>query len=201
MNRCPECGSTSILWDYKNGSIVCGDCGLVIDNIYDYTYRIQEQNDYYNCKPKLISDYQYITKRSRRYKNMYSRLKMLKPIISRRLKRYLIIDEKALKEYLNGLRSHVKIFKYHKEIRIPVETKIIIEKVIDKDPVLTSRTDRAKIALALIILDILNNGKPNIRKIARETFISVTHVRRLSKLIEERSHVIGLAKTILASQV
>ncbi len=201
MIRCPECGSTSILWDYKNGSVICGNCGLVIDNIYDYTHRSREQNDYYSYKPRLISDYQRITKRNRRYKNMYNRLKMLKPIISRRLKRYLVIDEKALKEYLNGLRPHVKIFKYHKEIQIPIETKIIIEKIINKDPVLTSRTDRAKIALALIILDMLNNGKPDIRKIAKETFISVTHVRRLTKLIEERNHVIGLAKTLLASQV
>ncbi len=202
MNKCPECGSTSILWDYKNGIIVCSNCGLVIDNVYDYTvYYNQDQNNHGTRKIRLISEYQYIKMKSRRYRDIHNRLKILEPLISRKLKRYLTIDEKALKEYLNGLRPHVKIFKYHKEIQASIEAKILIEKVINKDPVLTSRTDRAKIALALIILDILSNGKPDIYKIARKTSISVTHVRRLLKLLEERKHIISFAKTVLIKQV
>ena len=34
---CPECLSKdSIIWDYKNGVIVCSACGVVIDRLYDY---------------------------------------------------------------------------------------------------------------------------------------------------------------------
>ena len=34
--KCPECGSTNLIGDHERAEIVCGDCGLVIDdNIVD----------------------------------------------------------------------------------------------------------------------------------------------------------------------
>lgn len=34
ISKCPECGSTHIVQDYERGELVCGDCGLVIDDSY-----------------------------------------------------------------------------------------------------------------------------------------------------------------------
>ena len=32
-DRCPECGGTSFIYDYDTGETVCGDCGLVVQNV------------------------------------------------------------------------------------------------------------------------------------------------------------------------
>lgn len=34
--RCPYCGSRNVVWDYSTGSIVCAECGSVLDSIYEY---------------------------------------------------------------------------------------------------------------------------------------------------------------------
>ena len=33
FNRCPECGSSNIIYDYDSGEIICGDCGLVLSEL------------------------------------------------------------------------------------------------------------------------------------------------------------------------
>jgi transcription initiation factor TFIIIB Brf1 subunit/transcription initiation factor TFIIB len=32
--RCPCCGSEELVWDYKNGAVVCSSCGCIVDIIY-----------------------------------------------------------------------------------------------------------------------------------------------------------------------
>ncbi len=34
IKKCPECGSTHLIWDYKRGELVCQDCGLVVDESF-----------------------------------------------------------------------------------------------------------------------------------------------------------------------
>jgi len=37
--KCQCCGSEELVWDYKNGAVVCSSCGCVADIIYDaHTY-------------------------------------------------------------------------------------------------------------------------------------------------------------------
>ncbi|MGA1872583.1 MAG: TFIIB-type zinc ribbon-containing protein, partial [Thermoplasmatota archaeon] len=31
--KCPECGSEHIIRDYERGELVCGDCGIVINDL------------------------------------------------------------------------------------------------------------------------------------------------------------------------
>jgi len=33
--KCPNCGFDELIWDTKSGSVVCPNCGLVIDQIYE----------------------------------------------------------------------------------------------------------------------------------------------------------------------
>ena len=34
IKKCPECGSTRLIWDYERGELICQDCGLVLDDSY-----------------------------------------------------------------------------------------------------------------------------------------------------------------------
>ena len=34
--QCPYCGSRNIVWDYSKGTIICVECGSVLDSIYEY---------------------------------------------------------------------------------------------------------------------------------------------------------------------
>ncbi|MCD6110559.1 MAG: transcription initiation factor IIB [Thermoplasmata archaeon] len=34
ITSCPECGSTHLIRDYQRGELICGDCGIVIDDNY-----------------------------------------------------------------------------------------------------------------------------------------------------------------------
>ena len=33
---CPYCGSRNLVWDYSKGTVVCADCGSVLDSIYEF---------------------------------------------------------------------------------------------------------------------------------------------------------------------
>ncbi|MFP3198115.1 MAG: TFIIB-type zinc ribbon-containing protein [Sulfolobaceae archaeon] len=54
--ECPYCKSKNLVWDYKNGVIVCSSCGLVVDQIFDQSV----YNDY-NDEIENISSSKYIT--------------------------------------------------------------------------------------------------------------------------------------------
>lgn len=34
IKKCPECGFSHLVQDYKRGELVCGSCGLVISDEY-----------------------------------------------------------------------------------------------------------------------------------------------------------------------
>ncbi|WP_373279914.1 TFIIB-type zinc ribbon-containing protein [Metallosphaera hakonensis] len=34
--RCEYCGSNNLVWDQSRGIVVCGECGTVLENIYDF---------------------------------------------------------------------------------------------------------------------------------------------------------------------
>ncbi len=35
MYRCPACGSTRLAWDHRAGYVVCTQCGVIIEQIFD----------------------------------------------------------------------------------------------------------------------------------------------------------------------
>ena len=45
-NRCPECGSVSLIWNKKKGEVICRDCGLVLDDtMIDFSQEWREMED------------------------------------------------------------------------------------------------------------------------------------------------------------
>ena len=31
VKRCPECGSSNLVYDESRGEVICGDCGLLVE--------------------------------------------------------------------------------------------------------------------------------------------------------------------------
>ena len=75
--------------------------------------------------------------------------------------------------------------------------KKIIDKIINNDPILASRTERAKWAIAKILYQLSVKGKVDIKSIANDTRLSTTHIRRLTAVVRKRKESIILTKKIL----
>ncbi|BBG24456.1 TFIIB-type zinc ribbon-containing protein [Sulfuracidifex tepidarius] len=74
IDKCNFCGSNKLRWDYKNGIIVCEDCGTVIDDkIFDGTSpfletkikpsNYLEKSKERELKQRTIRSYEYINSR------------------------------------------------------------------------------------------------------------------------------------------
>ncbi|MEM1656708.1 MAG: TFIIB-type zinc ribbon-containing protein, partial [Sulfolobaceae archaeon] len=59
--KCENCGSSDLVWDRKNGNIVCSNCGLVIETIYDNTL-INTEDEYIIISPNLFNNIRKETK-------------------------------------------------------------------------------------------------------------------------------------------
>lgn len=211
--KCPECKDDNVLWDYKTGTIVCGNCGLVIDYIYELPRQRYDLGSIHSLNIRMynkaryrISEIQTIRSKIKIHHKLIHRTKEYQRIIRKLKKKSITIDEEAFKEYLEGKRGHVKLFR-HKHLaltkNIPEKIEEIIKKVIDNDPILASRTERAKIALAYIILGLLveNNDNLDLRRIAKNTSLSITHVKRLLALIRRRQHILKIAQHLLSNGI
>lgn len=199
MLICPECHSTNTIWDYKNGYIVCANCGLVLDRIYIEHIDKNIINDNKLSNRVLISNMFDERKKRHEYHKKSSRLKKIMKLLNEvKLRPYLTLDTEAVNEYLLGKRSHVKLFRYKTWTpKSDLVLKQIIEKVINKDPILASRTDRAKWAIARILVQLSIDKKIDMKRIANETKLSITHVRRLVSVVEKRRDHIELVRRIL----
>jgi hypothetical protein len=81
IKSCPYCGSRNIVIDYSTGTLVCRDCGAVIDDtIVDYSPTIHHYG--YNRRHRLVAD-----------------------------KTISIVDENRVANNYSILRLHVKLYK------------------------------------------------------------------------------------------
>lgn len=182
MFTCPECGHNIIVWSYNTGYIVCGNCGLVVDKIYDYnlTRKIKES-------PNNLSDYEIkrfkhkirkIISRYCHYEKFIKRTFKLKPGLRFSLKiaeqAYMGKQVKLVRTIISEKTEEIK----HKVLKGNGTYKLILEEF-KKYPRIASRTDRVKIALAVIVYNELKNGvKPSITSIAKEFGISIANLRK-----------------------
>jgi len=188
---CTYCYSTNIIWDYERGYVVCGDCGTVLDVIYYYSINTSQEDGKQIRKLKSIHHIQSMSK----YTSTYLRLTK---VASRH---GLIVDNEVFMRYISGSTPLVKVFK---------KPNVDISRFMDNEPIklvldlmknypkLTSRTDRAKVALAKIALDIVMNKNLNVKKLSDELGISEVHIRRLYKtLIREYNFLNDVKKLFL----
>jgi len=184
--RCPYCGSTNVVWDEERGEVVCMDCGSVIDRIYVL------RKDYEERSP--IRSYQVrgnvgVSRATKEFMKLLDNVKHNKKLRGR-----AIIDSNSFFNYINGKIGRVKIIRlstpYLLSIRRNQEVSQVL-KLINKYPRLNSRTERAKIALALIAISFIKERQVSVSEVSRVTGLSRMHVRRLIKELRTNKAFMG----------
>ncbi len=187
--KCPNCGSSNIIWDFQKGYCVCSSCGLVIEPIYEELYLINyERTRYVELKSLSVREAVY-SKKSKVYemnlRNKEALITLYEKAASRARKN-VVVDLESLKNRSGRVYHHVKDRELHELLKQDVELRKILNDFVDNDPILSSRTFRGKVAIAMIIRSIINGMYPNIEEISKITGISRTHVRRLISLVSKR---------------
>ncbi len=197
--RCPYCGSNDIVWDYVRGDVICASCGTVLERIYVTEQHANQELVQEPVKTRIHKRYGNnrrvtLTKYTSEYLKLIDKVKR-----SKRLKN-IVIDSEQLRRYVDGEGPPVKIFKRNPQnvqtlLKDP-KVRLVLE-VMLRFPRLSSRTDRAKVALALMALMLLAGRRINTREVAEKSGISAMHARRLAKALEEnREFVEELKKAI-----
>jgi|GEM_PF-897281 transcription initiation factor TFIIIB Brf1 subunit/transcription initiation factor TFIIB len=171
MTTCPECGERkNIIYDYPRGEITCASCGCVIDVINIPYIAFQEES-------KVIRS--EFSKRKKIYeKNKNSR--KIKDLLNRR-KPFLIFSDQVQKYLEHGknvkLFSHINLKIYN--VKIDEKLREIINKIINEDPYLASRTERVKIALAMYFMSLANKREERIKDISNKVGVSEVQVKTI----------------------
>ncbi len=135
-----------------------------------------------------------MSKATKEYLRLLKRIKS-----SRRLSKRAVIDTKNFMEYVDGKRGRVKTVKVGiTDVRLLTDTHVSeVLKIINKYPRLNSRTDRAKVALALIAIGIATKSRLEIRSLSRATSLSEMHIRRLRKTLSMQKAFINEVRRAL----
>ncbi|HDN75534.1 MAG TPA: TFIIB-type zinc ribbon-containing protein [Acidilobales archaeon] len=190
--KCPNCGSRALIWDYSRGDVVCTSCGYVVERIYVTSYNsltneCQEELRHSRYLKPLIKP---ITVKYLKFMKSLSKLNGVK------------LDTDAVLRYLKGEAPRVKIIK--RELNEGLLRDSLIKKVFNvmrKYPRLNSRTDRAKLAIALIALNIVKESNRRLNDVMevlqRDTKLSRVHIKRLISLIlKERNFIEDVRRVV-----
>lgn len=177
--------SGKIVWDYIRGEVICSSTGEVIDRIYDYgpirerLETIEQRNLLLKNRPKTNS----IERRYRKHLRTYIvAQKMIKD------KPWLHVDYDKLFEtgkFIHTIRSKStdQALKNVRRSGLEKKLKEMIDLIREIDPVAVSRTERAKLALAYILLNYIEkNTPPDIGETIAIFNISHTTYRRLERI-------------------
>ena len=193
--RCPYCGSTNVIWDEERGEVVCMDCGSVIDRIYV----LREDFRVEDSRPSRSRGSVRLSKTTKEFLKLLDRVKS-----SKKLKGKAVIDTTNFFDYVNGRRGRVKIIKlstpYLRNLEKDKDISVVLE-LISKFPRLKSRTDRAKVALAMLTISLVKGGSINVSEVSRVTGLSRMHVRRLVKeLSSQKAFMTEVRKNLIKFQ-
>jgi len=173
--RCPYCGSSDLIWDYQRGEVVCARCASVIERIYVNTISHSEYDTEVRQKNLRIGEpAPKLRKATKDY------LKILESIKN---KNDVVIDVNAFWEYQKTGRR-VKLLKrrLNTELLNDYAVRVAMD-VLRKYPKLSARTDRAKIAIALLAISLVKGTKLNMALLTKKVGLSKVHIKRLEKLV------------------
>ncbi|AAK40619.1 transcription initiation factor IIB family protein [Saccharolobus solfataricus] len=128
--QCPACGSNEIIWDNKNGEIVCSNCGTIIDNIYYNGQNESESTEIISINNKFYKD--DIQVKELRVKNFLKNNR---------------IETKKIDQYEIILRSMLLDSQYKK-----------IYKLLYDEGILSGLKAKSKLGLLIYFRFALNNG-------------------------------------------
>ncbi len=189
---CPYCKSQNIIHDFEHGYVVCSECGTVIDELYiDFFENISNDEE----KPMgLPTVREGLNKKVIRVRGMYiaklSHDVAIYEKYAKKARKGVKVDWEMIQKRLAG--DKVRIYRHESEEKIKefVDSdsmlKRIMDGIISKDPLFSSRTLRGKVALALLIKQLITKGYIDYEEISRQAHISRTHIKRLVRLIKLR---------------
>jgi len=193
---CPYCGSQNIVYDFAHGYRVCIECGTVIDTIFLEYYEEDFDRTHHGYKIDGLPSVRKGIEKKKIYSRLrdYSRMSLEIVIYekyAKKSRRNIFVDLSAALEKELKSNTRTRVYHHKDEDRVLSLTndpniKVIIENVINRDPILSSRTPRGKVALALIIKKTMDGGEPDINELCRLTSMSLVHVRRLTSLVKKR---------------
>uniref|UniRef100_A0A7C5UV00 TFIIB-type domain-containing protein n=1 Tax=Ignisphaera aggregans TaxID=334771 RepID=A0A7C5UV00_9CREN len=191
---CIYCGSQNLIYDYIHGYIVCSDCGTINDNIFIEYFIAIEDDDIFEFKgfPTVREGFEkkIIRGKLRQLAKINNELKIYESF-AKRTRKDIYVDWNALQKKLEGSKSsriykHIAEESIEKMINSDQIIKLIIENIIETDPVLSSRTLRGKVALAIILKHLILENDVDMNRIAKEASLSKIHIKRLLTLIKTR---------------
>lgn len=177
--------SGEIIWDYDRGEVICSSTGEVIDRIYDYG-PIHERPETIEQRHLLLKNRPRINIVERRYRKHLRTYIIAERMI--RDKPWLHVDYDRLFEtgkFIHTIRSRStdRALKNVKQNGLEKKLKKILDLIKEIDPVAISRTERAKLALAYILLNYIEkNTPPDIGETVSIFNISHTTYRRLDRI-------------------
>ncbi len=186
-NECPICGGP-LVWDYREGEVICSSCGYVVDRIYDYgpPREDEEEQIWREIKIRKNPRRNPTTPRYRLHMKLYHRAYSYV-----KNKPWLEIDYERVFEtgkMINTIKSRATI-DAERKISDKNLWKQIDEgiKFIEKTyPVALARSGRGKYALAYIVTTYLKTGSyPPVKEVVDTFNISETSYRRLIKIARE----------------
>ena len=178
--ECPYCKSKNLIWDYKNGTIVCADCGAVLDQIYDESSSFEEMESisgrYVSIYENFLSNYKSIVDRTNR-------------IITENIKRNNRYNkaQKFDKDrflFYNGSIVRESSFLPLKYIENN-ERLLIIYDFIDRIPKFKDKHIRYKIALAVYFYD-----QNLFKKVEDKLGISKKYFKKILSSISTRERIL-----------
>ncbi|WP_440060154.1 TFIIB-type zinc ribbon-containing protein [Thermogladius sp. 4427co] len=184
MEKCPVCGG-SLVWDYREGVIVCGSCGLVVDRIYEYGYKQKysdEPGTRRNTRVRSIIDKRAYNTRLKLYKRIYKIV---------REKPWMTIDADRVLEtgrFVNTIKSKASILA--EENIVENGLKELVEKGLEiiksENPALLARSFRGRYALAYMVAYAKTTGDIPPEDFIVKTFnISSTSYKRLKSIVRK----------------
>ena len=192
--KCPNCGCKELMWDFQRGDVVCTNCGLVLDKILILSNNVSNQ-----VKEVLNNNSKVQPKPVRLSKITIEYLKLLKKTKS--MRGNVKVRIRSVEDLENSRLRQVKIFyrEFNKD-KLRDNRVVKIMKIMDKYPRLKSRTDRAKLAIALIALHLITRAnRLSYTSIQNDTGLSRVHIRRLIKEVKKEKNFIEEVKAVLMS--
>jgi uncharacterized Zn finger protein (UPF0148 family) len=166
--KCPYCGSEELVWDYKNGAVVCSSCGCIVDTIYVSQPRASGRGGSSRAVP-------------------YRLQRALKKSIVKEAKRRFELEKRGY-IFVNGRAVHLRSLAAMKNTELNSDVKRLVDeglKVLQQVAPAMSRTIRSRLALAYAVAKLLRGEEASLNELRALFSIGRTTAVRIVKEAEE----------------
>lgn len=195
---CPICGCENAVIDAFYGYVICTSCGTVVEERIPiefienaHTGKDQVKSSAGGWLPSAREGLKRKVERAHLIAlKRLSRAVRVYEAYASRARSNVVVDLEALKVVEEGGRARVFKFKYDDALKELLNRdamlNLIMVEVVERDPILGSRTYRAKVAAALIIKAILEGRDANLKEVCSIAHVSPAQARRLLKAVRSR---------------